>query len=42
MLNSRARKATAAARPVKISGVARVSVSVSAKREPKPPCSSSA
>jgi hypothetical protein len=40
MLNSRARNATAAARPVKISGVARVSVSVSANRDPKPPCKS--
>ena len=37
MFQSRARKATAAARPVKISGVARVSVSVSAKSEPAAP-----
>jgi hypothetical protein len=34
MFHSFARKATAAARPVKISGVARVSVSVSAKFRP--------
>jgi hypothetical protein len=42
MLNSRARKATAADRPVRISGVARVSVSLQAKVLPKPPSSSSA
>ena len=42
MLYSRARNATAAASPVRISGVARVKVSVHAKREPNPPSSSSA
>jgi hypothetical protein len=37
MFHSRARKATAAARPVRISGVVRVSVSEKAKSEPKAP-----
>jgi len=42
MLKSRALKATVAARPVRINGMARVSVSLHANTEPKPPCSSSA
>ena len=37
MLNSRALNATVAARPVRISGTARVSVSLHANTEPKPP-----
>jgi hypothetical protein len=37
MFQSRARKATAAASPVSISGTARVSISVTARREPSAP-----
>jgi len=37
MFQSLARKASAAASPVKISGVARVSISDTAKTEPKTP-----
>jgi len=38
MLNRRALKATVAASPVRISGTARVSVSLQANSEPKAPC----
>ena len=42
MLKSRARNATATARPVRINGMARVSVSLQANFEPKPPSISKA
>jgi hypothetical protein len=42
MLNKRALKAMVAASPVRISGVARVSVSLQANRVPNPPSISSA